>query len=263
MVNSVGVYVSTKKDGTIYYRASITYCNKHISLGSYQLESEAHKAYKEAGIILHTVSYGVEDYSKENFTLSFHKWVVLINFRDNHIYFKNPIYLKYKYFIYYLDTSLSLRFDVDDLFYYANHKIMKRGGYLFVSDYGMQLNVLSRYGIKNFAVEGRDYCFANNDPTDYRYGNIKIINRYNGVSKTIKKGIPSYLTKIHLNGDIIIGRYPTENEAAIAYNKAVEILFQKGVQKKFMENYIIDLDPIEYATLYSKVRISKNIRNWS
>lgn len=257
-----GVYPATKKNGTIYFRASITYYNKHISLGSYHTESEAHNAYKEADILVHDTKYDIENYSKEVHVLSFHKWVVLINFRDNRIYFKNPIYLKNRYFIYYMNIDLLLKFDVDDLFYYSNHKIMKRGGYWFVTDYGMQVNILSRYGIKNFAVAGRDYRFMNNDPTDYRYGNIEIINKYHGVTKIIKKGFPFYITKIHVNGDTIVGRYSTENEAAIAYNKAANILLQRGVQKNFIENYISDLDKIEYAALYSKVRISKKIRDW-
>ena len=43
-----GVYLATKKDGTIYYRSSITYKNKHISLGSFSSENDANKAYLEA-----------------------------------------------------------------------------------------------------------------------------------------------------------------------------------------------------------------------
>ena len=33
-----GVYTATKKDGTLYYRSSITFQNKHISLGSFSSE---------------------------------------------------------------------------------------------------------------------------------------------------------------------------------------------------------------------------------
>ena len=39
-----GVYIAKKKDGTIYYRSSFTYKSKHISLGSFATEKEAHKA---------------------------------------------------------------------------------------------------------------------------------------------------------------------------------------------------------------------------
>ena len=34
--------------------------------------------------------------------------------------------------IYYYSKSCHFKFDVDDLFYYSNHKIMKRGSHLFV-----------------------------------------------------------------------------------------------------------------------------------
>ena len=47
-----GVYTAKKKDGTLYYRASITYRNKHISLGSFPTEELAHEAYLEADRIL-------------------------------------------------------------------------------------------------------------------------------------------------------------------------------------------------------------------
>ena len=43
-----GVFTATKKDGSTYYRASITINNKHISLGSYDDASMANRAYKEA-----------------------------------------------------------------------------------------------------------------------------------------------------------------------------------------------------------------------
>lgn len=45
-----GVYIAKKKDGTIYFRSSITYRNKHISLGSYETEQQAHEAYLEITI---------------------------------------------------------------------------------------------------------------------------------------------------------------------------------------------------------------------
>ena len=49
-LNSVlpGVFIAQKKNGDIYYRSSITYRMKHISLGSYANESDAHAAYEEA-----------------------------------------------------------------------------------------------------------------------------------------------------------------------------------------------------------------------
>ena len=42
-----GVYKAARKDGTLYYRCSITYQNKHISLGSFEKEETAHLAYRK------------------------------------------------------------------------------------------------------------------------------------------------------------------------------------------------------------------------
>jgi hypothetical protein len=256
-----GVYTAFKTDGTLYYRASITFRNKHISLGSFPTEETAHKAYLEAADLLNKKQYLLEDYTESSAILPFDKWVVLLNFRDNGMYIKTPIYMKHRYFIYYINPKTLLKFDVDDLFYYSHHKIMKRGGHLFVSDFGMQVTILSRYGIKNFAVAGRDYRFVNGDETDYRYGNIEIINRFHGVTKMMQKGLPIYIAKIHINGDFIIGRYPNDIIAAVAYNKAADFLQRNGLEKNFPVNYISEIDEIEYAGIYSKVRISKKLRN--
>lgn len=256
-----GVYLAEKKDKTVYYRASITFMNKHISLGSFDTEKEASKAYEQAQKCL----YGKATISgyKDRMTLSFDKWVTLINYRDNNMYIKTPIYLQKNYFEYYLEKDIILKFDVDDLFYYSNHKIMQRDGYLFVADYGMQVNILSRYGIKNHAVEGRDFEFANGDSSDYRYGNVRVINKYHGVSQVEKDGRVFYKAKIHINGDFVIGKYQTEVEAAIAYNKARDILLKAGFKKNFPENYIEDISAIEYAKVYSKVAVSAKIRNFN
>lgn len=272
MANLPGVYPAKKKNGEKYYRASITYHRKHISLGSFTNEPAAAAAYQLAADILFSNNlmnkpkselYIIDDYVKKGSATSFDKWVMLLNFKDNNMYCRNPIYLQHRYFIYYLDMKTALKFDADDLFYYMNHKIMRRGGHLFVSDYGMQVNILSRYGIKNYAVSGKDYRFVNGDITDYRYGNIEIINRYYGVTKSIVKGKPLYTVKIHVNGDIIVGRYLTEEEGAVAYNKAVKVLLSKGITKGFQENYIESLNEIEYAKLYNSVRISKKVRSFN
>ena len=251
-----GVYIAKKKDGTIYYRSSITYKNKHISLGSYSTEQEANEAYTCAQTILNDSNITIDDYTNLHPILDF----VLINFRDNLIYIKTPIYLRKKYFLYYFSSDFILKFDVDDLFYYSNHKIMKRGNHLFVADYGMQVNIQNRYGIRNFAVLNRDYYFKNGDSTDYRYGNIVIVNRYYGVQRK-NHGI-TYEAKIHINGDYLIGVYKSEIEAAIAYNKAVLLLKQKNVAKNFPLNYIDEINEIEYASILNRVRISNKIREY-
>ncbi len=258
-----GAYEAYRKNGERYYRASITYRGKHISLGSYATEAAASQAYQTADRVLDpSSSFTIEKYPK-NCPLSFDKWVVLINFRDNQIYFKNPIYLRKRYFFYYIDQDTRLRFDAEDLFYYAHHKIMKRGGHLFVSDYGMQVNILSRYGIKNYAVPGRDYRFVNGDNTDFSYHNIEVINSYHGVTKVVKGGSPVYLAHIHINGNYLIGRYPTEAEAAIAYNKAALLLQNKGLAKNFPQNFIEGMDEIAYAATFQKIRISKRLISYA
>ncbi len=72
-------------------------------------------------------------------------------------------------------------------------RFSKKNGYLFVNDYGMQVNILSRYGIKNFAVKDKDYYFKDGDCMNFRYHNIVVINPYYGVEKVKKK----YATTLH------------------------------------------------------------------
>ena len=252
-----GVSIATKKDGTVYYRAGLYYKNKHISLGSYADETTAGNAYLEALAILGSLDQLPEDYIEQPTTLSFEKIIVLLNFRNNGIYFKNPIYLRNGYFSYYLSRIEELKFDVDDLFYYSSRKIQKRQGHLFVSDYGMQYSILSRYGIRPYAVAGRDYQFVNGDPSDYRYANILVINRFHGVARYMVKGITKYRATIHINGNYIVGTYSSEEKAAIAYNKAADLAKAAGIQKDFPENYIDTLSPKEYAEIYTKIKLSE------
>ena len=95
-----GVFAAVKKDGSVYYRASITFRCKHISLGSFTSESEAHGAYQSADKLLSaTVPITPEDYQETQFPLlPFSKWISLLNFKNNGIYIKTPIYLRKKYF---------------------------------------------------------------------------------------------------------------------------------------------------------------------
>lgn len=256
-----GVFRAQKKDGTVYYRSSFTYHGKHISLGSFATEKQANIAYRTAHELFTNPQLTIESHSKAT-PLSFEKWVVLINYRDNGIYISNPIYIRPKMFYYYLSPDEILKFDADDLFYYSSHKIMKRGGHLFVADYGMQINIASRYGIRNYAVEGRDYLFKNGDSLDYRYQNIHLINTYHGVTKAEKNGKATYRAVIHINGNYKIGIYPTAIEAAIAYNKAIDCLAMQGITKNYTVNFIDEISPSEYATLYSKIKISSKIQNF-
>ncbi len=253
-----GVYSAKKKNGSIYYRASLTYRNKHISLGSFALEETAHRAYREAGAILQNSVLTLQSY-REDMALPFEKWVCLMNFRDNGLYIANPIYIRIRYFEYYLTHDMVLKFDLDDLFYYSSHKIMRRGNRLFVADYGMQVGIAARYGIKNYAVEGRDYRFVNGDRLDYRYENIEIINQYHGVSRVLRGGKVCYKARIHVNGDLLIGYYETDTEAAIAYNKAIDLLKKAGIAKEYVPNYMERISPSLYADIYERLPVSAGI----
>lgn len=255
-----GVSPAKRKDGSIYYRSSITVKGKHISLGSFLSAQDANKAYLEAGQLLSDSSYQITSYHQD-ITLGFEKWVSLINLRDNKIYIANPIYIRPKMFYYYLSPEEILKFDVDDLFYYSSHKIMKRGGHLFVADYGMQVNLASRYGIKNHAVEGKDYRFRNGDNLDFRYANIEILNTYQGVT-VIQKGLQKeYKAAINVPGLYVIGHFDTVIKAAIAYNKAADILREHGCRKQFSVNYIDSISAREYAEIYSAIPIPQKIQD--
>ena len=257
-MEKVGVYKATKKDGSLYYRASFTYKGKHISLGSYLSSDEAHQAYLDAKMIVESTALNLQDFNSCKI-LSHDKFITLINFRDNGIYIATPIYIRKQYFEYYLDKKTVLKFDRDDLFFYASHKIQRRGGYLFVCDYGSQYKILSRLGIKPFAVYGRDYIMANGDQNDFRYSNIKIINNFTGVRAETKNGITSYSVYIHVNGDYLVGKYSNEIQAAVAYNKAADTLNSLGFEKAYLRNYITSLKSAEYRELYNNTKISKKL----
>ncbi len=161
-----GVYTAVRKDGTIYYRSNITYKSKHISLGSFDSELSASRAYATASTILLKETNSIEDSYFHTHALTFDKIVTLINFRDNGMYIKTPIYAKIISAT--IDISHELKFDIDDLFYYSEHRILKRrcGHSGIVNDYGRCNTLLSRWHTAPHAVCGRDYVFVNNDSTD-------------------------------------------------------------------------------------------------
>ncbi len=256
---TTGVYETCLKDGTKSYRASITYKGKHIALGSFSNARSAGRAYKQAQSILENSEWTLKNY-RSNQTLPFDKCVVLMNYRDKGLYIPNPVYLEKKYFFYYLSPSRFLIFDIDDLFYYSSHKIMQRGSHLFVADYGSQISIYSRYGIRSYAVEGRDYRFVNGNSDDLRYENIEVLNRYHGVRRFTHRGYEKYKAIIHIRGDFVVGKYNTENEAAIAYNKAADVLKKNGIDRNYMMNYIEDLSASQYADLYTSIKISPKIQ---
>ena len=262
MAGQTGVYKSKKKDGTEYYRCSLTVKGKHISLGSYDTEHKAASVYKAARTLIDnkdmsSVSY--YDYDE----IPYQKYVILLNLRLTGVYFPNPILLKKNYFEYHLSPEKILKFDRDDLFFYAQRKIQEKGGYLFVADYGSQYKILKRYGIKPFAVYGRDYVQVNDDRYDFRYDNIRVLSSYMGVWANHPENnaeiINDYNAVIHVNGNFIIGTYKTEAEAAVAYNKAVDTLHANGFTKAYIKNYIESLSRDEYAALYEKTYISPKL----
>ena len=58
-----GVTTATRKDGTLYYRSSITISNRHISLGSFDRLEKASAAYQTACSIMRDHQYHIPDYS--------------------------------------------------------------------------------------------------------------------------------------------------------------------------------------------------------
>lgn len=256
-MNLKGVQI-VKQQNKVYYKSSITYKNKHISLGSYNQAFIANNAYIEAQDILVNKKYSLIDYSK-SMILPFEKWVILHNFRDNNYYIGKPIYLYKSYFCYYINEKTELRFDTEDLFFYFNHKIHFRNGYYYINDHGQQINILSRYNIKNHAVIGKDYFFKNGDCHDFRHLNLQVINRYNGVTLSEIKNKTVYTAKIFNKSNILVGRYNTEIEAAIAYNKAIDLLASIGINKENNKNYISCLSDEDYQKIYKKIKISNNI----
>ncbi len=250
-----GISKSVKKDGTIYYRASLTYNRKHISLGSSESPEIAHEMYKVGMSILND-SLHIADYTPSS-ALPFSKWISLINLRENKVYLKNPIYMHANFFSYYLSPSVVLKFDIDDLFFYSEHRIQERGGHLFCENYGTQVSIRSRYGIHPFSVLGRDYRFRNGDNTDFRYENIEVINRYMGVEKVRIRYQTKWQASVNVRGVMRLGVYDSEEEAAVAFNKALDMLESIGQKKTGLTpNYVEDLPASKYADIYTDLTLS-------
>ena len=74
-----------------------------------------------------------------------------------------------------------------------------------------------------------------------------------------EKGFLKYKAVIHIKSNYVVGKYNTEAEAAIAYNKAADILIKNGVKKNFQQNYVEDLSPSQYADIYMKLEIAPKI----
>ena len=92
MAKATGIYETKLKNGTASFRVSITYKGKHISLGSYPDISTAENIYSFGKNLIES-DLTLENYSKD-WSFPHDKYVTLINFRDNGIYFPTPIYLR-------------------------------------------------------------------------------------------------------------------------------------------------------------------------
>ncbi len=55
----------------------------------------------------------------------------------------------------------------------------------------------------------------------------------------------------------MVGIYHKEEEAAIAYNKAVDLAKKYGITKNFQTNYVEGYSPREYADTYSQIKVSE------
>ena len=69
-----GAFKAQLKNGKYYYRSSVTYKNKHISLGSYDTEDQAHNAYRVAKEIIRNKSITIDAYRTDT-ALDFDKFV--------------------------------------------------------------------------------------------------------------------------------------------------------------------------------------------
>ena len=77
------------------------------------------------------------------------------------------------------------------------------------------------------------------------------------------RGRQRYRARINVPGYYVIGHYHSEIDAAIAYNKAIDVLKKRGVTKNYTPNYIDGLSPSVYADIYSRLKISDKILNYT
>lgn len=249
------IYPSVSQ-GKTTFKVYFVYNNQKIYLGTYPTEEAALAILAEAEDIMQALP-GTINFTP--YTLNYKKVICLCNFRDHNKYIKNPIYIHQTYFHYYLTKSCILVFDNKDLLYFSTYKIYKRGNYLYTQDSISQKNILSRFGIPNHSVPGKDYIFKNNNPYDFRQSNLEIINSYKGVTKKVQNNSCIYVTSIYTDTNIVVGHYHTEAEAAIAYNKAIDLLYKQGNNKEYIYNVIPFITQDEYNKIYNTLFISPRI----
>ncbi|MHC1749914.1 MAG: hypothetical protein AB9856_16700 [Cellulosilyticaceae bacterium] len=249
---------------TPHYRVYYLYKKHKIYLGLYPSEATALEALQlvESLMIQEGVPFSLKKLVPPNeMLLSFKKYISLINFRDNGLLIHNPIYIFKDYFKYYLAPDLSLTFDMKDLLFFSSNKIYKRGNYLYTKNALVQTSLLNRYGIEGYSKPGIDYYFKNGDPYDFRRQNLIVCTIYKGVSTRVHNNKTFYATKIFNEKNIVVGHYKTENEAAIAYNKACDFLESLGTPREYPRNELPFLTASEYLSLYNAISISPRLLN--
>ncbi|WP_069998780.1 hypothetical protein [Cellulosilyticum sp. I15G10I2] len=246
------IYPSQKNNIT-RYKVYFVYRSKKIYLGLYSSKEVAENALLEANQIMEQPI----PLTQYTFTsIDYKKFISLCNFRDHHVYIKNPVYIYDTYFCYHLSQDIILTFDMKDLFFFSTYKISKRGRYFYTQDSITQQSILSRFGIPPHSVNGVDYRFKNGCDYDFRRENLEIINSYKGVTRREKNNQLIYIAKIFVHHNIIIGHYTSQLEAAIAYNKAIDILLENGIQRDYVKNTIPYLTLTEYTQIYDNIDIS-------
>lgn len=156
-----------------------------------------------------------------------------------------------------------LTFDIEDLFYYSGHKIMSRGGYFFVNELRYADQYFSTLRYPQPLRKRKRLFIPQRWRTRFPLFQCCHCQRYNGVEQIEKNGRILYKTRIHINGNYTIGTYTSENEAAIAYNRAIDLLAEQLPDfKNYTRNYIEGLSHIEYASIYNTVKISRRFRRY-
>ena len=123
--------------------------------------------------------------------------------------------------------------------------------YTHLDVYKRQL--LNRYGIQPHAVCGRDYVFVNNDPTDMRYENIKLLNPYPGVEIVKTAGLDHYKARIHINGKSYPGSFEFNGteEGIVAVNTVDVETYVRSVSYTHLYG-IAALDVLTYHAVRTK-----------
>ena len=252
------IYPTQNSKFRVYY----LYKTKKIYLGLYNNSESASLAYDFVQQIFEG-DLTVDAYTVD-IPISFDKFISCINFRDSNFYFKTPIYVYKDCFKYYLKPDLVLTFDLKDLLFFSNTRIHKRRDYLYTYMGDHQENILRRFGFTKSMIYLKDYRFKNGDRYDFRRENIEVINHYYGVKKEKRYNQPTYVARIALqNTSLTIGHYETEIQAAIAYNKAADLVNYRLEDSPYPLNSFPFLTRQEYQDLYDELVISKRLTHRS